>query len=323
MIEIIFGNLDFEKAYDIALKLPEMDEVEIAGILTALEARCYGSEVIAGFAKAILEKSKVDLGEVFDTCGTGGDGANTINVSTAVAIAASNFARIAKHGNRAFSSRSGSADVLESMGIKIDLEFEKVRNLIEETNFAFLFAPLYHKSFSRVSLVRKKLRIRTIFNVLGPLVNPANPKIQIIGVSDEKLLIPIAEVMELLGKRGIVYYGSGIDEVNPNAETLAYIVDKGFERISLKPEDFGIERTKIVPCQSSGESAMRIKAVFSGRGLKEDRNLIAANFSLALYALGYQDLKENVSIFDEMVENGRIIRKMEEIICKSTILSSL
>ncbi len=323
MIEEVFSSLDMEKAYEVAKKLPELDEIEISAILAVLEAKKYDAEVIAGFAKAILEKSRIELGRVFDTCGTGGDKSETINVSTAVAIALSNFTRVAKHGNRAMSSQSGSADVLEKLGIKIDLSPEEAKGLIEKTNFAFLFAPRYHKDFAKVAKVRRKLGIKTIFNVLGPLVNPANPERQITGVSSEELLKIVSESMELLGKKGIVYHGSGIDEVSPSGKTMALIVERGIEKIDLTPKDFGIREYRIVPCKSSEESANRIRAVFENKGLEEDFALIAINFSLAMFAIGYEDLKENVSIFKEGVEKGEFLRKLEEIACRSTISSSL
>lgn len=322
MIESVFSPLDMEKAYEIAKKLPELDEIEISAILAVLEAKKYNAEVIAGFAKAMLEKSRVELGKVFDTCGTGGDKSETINVSTAVAIALSNFTRVAKHGNRAMSSQSGSADVLEKLGIKIDLSPEEAKGLIEKTNFAFLFAPRYHKDFAKVSEVRRKLGIRTIFNVLGPLVNPANPARQIIGVSSEELLKTVAESMEMLGRKGIVYHGSGIDEVSPFGKTTALIVENEIEKIELIPKDFGVTECRIVPCKSSDESASRIRAVFENKGLREDFLLIAINFSLAMFAIGYEDLKENVSIFKEGVESGEFLRKLEEIVCRSTSSSS-
>jgi len=323
MIELLFGNLDMEKAYEMALKLPEMDEVEISAILTGLELKGYNAEVLAGFSQAILEKTKLDLGRVFDTCGTGGDLSSTINVSTAVAVAVSLFNPVAKHGNRAVSSKSGSADVLEKLGVRVEQPPEIARRMIGETNFAFLFAPLYHSAFAKVVGVRKKLKIRTIFNVLGPLVNPANPERQVVGVSSERLLIPVAETLSLLGRRGIVYYGSGIDEVNPNAETIAYVVENGIERLILTPEDFGLGKCRIVPCKDSEESAKRIRAVFANSGFEEDRNLVAINFATALYALGFEDLRENVAIFKEKIEKGEFLKKLEEIACKSMNTSIL
>ncbi len=317
MIEILFGNLDMEKAYEIALKLPEMDEVEISAILTGLELKGYNAEILAGFSRAIMERVRLELGRVFDTCGTGGDLSSTLNVSTAVAIAVSLFTPVAKHGNRAVSSKSGSADVLERLGVRIEQPAEVARRMIRETNFAFLFAPLYHSSFAKVAGVRRRLGIRTIFNVLGPLVNPANPERQIIGVSSDKLLLPVAETLSLLGRKGIVIYGNGIDEVNPNAETTAYVVDNGIEMLKLRPYDFGVRECRIVPCRDSEDSAKRIREVFANSGLEEDRNLIAINFATALYALGYEDLKENVDIFNEKIRTGEFLRKLEEIACRS------
>ncbi|MEM1670483.1 MAG: anthranilate phosphoribosyltransferase [Archaeoglobaceae archaeon] len=321
MIEALFGNLDMEKAYEIALKLPELDEIEISAILAGLELKGYNAEILAGFSKAILDKVKLNLGKVFDTCGTGGDLSATINVSTAVAIAVSVFKPVAKHGNRAVSSKSGSADVLEKLGIKIEQPEEFARRMINETNFSFLFAPLYHKAFAKVVGVRKKLRIRTIFNILGPLVNPANPERQIIGFSNEKILRDVAETLSLLGRKGIVFNGAGLDEVNPGGETVAYIVEGSVERIKLIPADFGLSEAKIIPCRDSEDSANRIKAVFANQGLEEDKKFIAINFATALYALGYEDLKENVEIFNSKLESGEFLRKLEEIVCKSTNMS--
>ncbi|KUJ93835.1 MULTISPECIES: anthranilate phosphoribosyltransferase [Archaeoglobus] len=318
MIEDVLRGLDFDKAYELAKTLPELDEIKIAAVLAALEAKGYGAEVIAGFAKGVAEKSKIEIGKVMDTCGTGGDKTSSINVSTAVAIALSTVHPVAKHGNRAVSSKSGSADVLEALGVRIEMDEERARKMIAETNFAFLFAPLYHKSFARVAAVRRNLGIRTIFNVTGPLTNPARPEVQIVGVASEILLVEVAKAMSLLGRRAVVVYGSGMDEVNPNSSTDIAVVNGGVERLKLEPEDFGIERCRVLPCSSSGESAERIRAVFSGKGLKEDRRLIAINFATALFALGYEDLKENVEIFEEKVQSGELARKLEEIACKST-----
>ncbi len=228
---------------------------------------------------------------------------------------------MAKHGNRAISSKSGSADVLQALGIDVGMDAEKARKMIRETGFAFLFAPLYHTQFARVASVRKELGIRTIFNIVGPLSNPANPVVQLIGVADEKLTITVAEALEMMGRKGIVAHG-GIDEVHPGRKSVLAIVDNGVDVITLSPDDFGIEATKVIQCNSSKESAERIRAVFSGRGRIEDRNLIAVNFSAALYALGYEDFKENVRIFSDMVESGEFLKKLEEIACKSTTMLS-
>lgn len=317
MLERVLKGLDFESAYELARKLPEMDEIKIAAVLSALEAKGYSAEVLAGFVKGVSERSSIDLGRVMDTCGTGGDRSNTINVSTAVAIAVSTVYPVAKHGNRAVSSSSGSADVLEKLGIRIDMD---ARRMIGETNFAFLFAPLYHKSFSRVAAVRRSLGIRTIFNVIGPLTNPAKPEVQVVGVADLGLLEIVSDALQLLGKRAVVVHGSGLDEVSPCGVTELAVVNSGIERLRVEPKDFGLKACRIVQCLSSSESAERIKAVFYGRGREEDRNLLALNFSVALYAIGFEDLKENVEVFFEKLENGDFARKVEEIACKSTIM---
>ena len=322
MIADVVSGLDFDSAYRLARELPEMSEVEIAAVLAALEARGYNADVIAGFVKGVVDNVSIDLGKVADTCGTGGDNAGTINVSTAVAIALSTIHPVAKHGNRSVSSKSGSADVLEAMGINIEMEPEIARRMIEETGFAFLFAPLYHSQFARVAGVRRKLKIRTIFNIAGPLSNPANPVAQLVGVADEKLVMDVAEALDMMGKRGVVVHGSGVDEVHPGRESVVAVVSKGVDVLTLTPADFGIEGTKPLQCHSSTESAERIKAVFAGRGCKEDTNLIAVNFATAMYAVGYEDLRENVKIFFEKVESGEFMRRLEEIACKSTITSS-
>ncbi|WP_202320459.1 anthranilate phosphoribosyltransferase [Archaeoglobus neptunius] len=317
MIEVAFKKLDFDSAYNLARELPNLSEVEIAAILGAIEAKGYDGEAIAGFASGVVEHSSVDLGIVADTCGTGGDRAETINVSTAVAIALSTLHPVAKHGNRSVSSKSGSADVLEAMGVKIEMEPDFARKMVDESGFAFLFAPLYHKAFLRVASVRKRLGIRTIFNVIGPLSNPAKPAYQTVGVSGEDLIDPVAEAVELMERRVVVLHGSGMDEVNPSGETKVAIVDGGVDKLTLTPEDFGVERQRIVRCKSPEESAERIRSVFQGTGLEEDRIFIAINFSIAMYSLGFEDLKENVEIFNEKLESGDFARKLEEIICRS------
>ncbi|MBO8180773.1 MAG: anthranilate phosphoribosyltransferase [Archaeoglobus sp.] len=318
MIGEVLKGLNFDMAYELALSIPAMDEVEIAAVLGAIEAKGYDAEALAGFAKGVVDGVRINLGEVVDTCGTGGDKAASINISTAVAIALSSIHPIAKHGNRAVSSKSGSADVLESLGVNIEMDETKARKMISETGFAFLFAPLYHQSFARVVRVRRKLAIKTIFNIIGPLTNPANPVAQVVGVANAELLRTVGEALSILGRRGVVVHGSGLDEVSPLYETSVAVIGKNLEFLRLCPEDFGVKRAKIIPCQSSNESAKRIKAVFSGNGLEEDRILIGINFATALFALGYEDLKENMEIFEEKLQSGEFARKLEEIVCKST-----
>lgn len=316
-------SLSFEEAYELYSILLKESDIRIAAYLAALQTRGYAAEELAGLAKAMRDNAvKIDLGEVCDTCGTGGDGSFTINVSTASAIILSCFTRVAKHGNVSVTSKSGSANLLEAFGMNYRLDPKKAKMLVEKTNFTFLFAPLYHPTLKRVMPVRRELGIRTVFNILGPLANPSNPKYQIVGVSSEDLVEKVAEALELLGvKRALVVHGKGLDEVNPRGETVVAEVSGGIDFYRLTPEDFGLERVKIVRCYSAEESAERIKAVFSGGGLREDRNFIVLNASLALYAADYDDLRGCVEAV-ESVLGSPITEKLEEIVCSSKSLST-
>ena len=278
-------NLSFEEAYELFNVLLNESDIRIAAYLAAMQTKGYTAEELAGFAKAMRDKAlKVELGEVCDTCGTGGDRSSTINVSTASALILSCFKRVAKHGNVSVTSKSGSANVLSALGVKIDLGPSEVKKMIEKTNFAFLFAPLYHPSLKRIMPIRKELKIKTIFNILGPLANPANPRYQIVGVNSADLIDKVAEALSYLGvKKAVVVHGDGLDEVNPKSETIvAEVNESEIEKYNICPEDFGLKRTKIIPCNSPEESANRIKAVLSGKGSEEDRNFIIINAAMAL-----------------------------------------
>ncbi|HDS11596.1 MAG TPA: anthranilate phosphoribosyltransferase, partial [Candidatus Wirthbacteria bacterium] len=196
---------------------------QIAGLLIALRQKGETATEIAGMAQAMREKArqvKVDC-PVFDCCGTGGDEANTFNISTAVALVlAAGGVKVAKHGNRSVSSKCGSADVLEALGIRIDTAPEHIPDYLEKTDFAFMFAPHYHPAVKHVMMVRKALGVRTVFNILGPLCNPASASRQVIGVFAQELTPLIAEVLNLLGlKRALVVHGSGMDEIALHATT--------------------------------------------------------------------------------------------------------
>ena len=316
-------NLSFEEAYELFNVLLNESDIRIAAYLAAMQTKGYTAEELAGFAKAMRDKAlKVELGEVCDTCGTGGDRSSTINVSTASALILSCFKRVAKHGNVSVTSKSGSANVLSALGVKIDLGPSEVKKMIEKTNFAFLFAPLYHPSLKRIMPIRKELRIKTIFNILGPLANPANPRYQIVGVNSADLIDKVAEALSYLGvKKAVVVHGDGLDEVNPKSETIvAEVNGSEIEKYNICPEDFGLKRTKIIPCNSPEESANRIKAVLSGKGSEEDRNFIVINAAMALYATGFDDFKECRELV-ESVLGDKALKRLEEIICLSKSLS--
>ena len=316
-------NLSFEEAYELFNVLLNESDIRIAAYLAAMQTKGYTAEELAGFAKAMRDKAlKVELGEVCDTCGTGGDRSSTINVSTASALILSCFKRVAKHGNVSVTSKSGSANVLSALGVKIDLGPSEVKKMIEKTNFAFLFAPLYHPSLKRIMPIRKELRIKTIFNILGPLANPANPRYQIVGVNSADLIDKVAEALSYLGvKKAVVVHGDGLDEVNPKSETIvAEVNESEIEKYNICPEDFGLKRTKIIPCNSPEESANRIKAVLSGKGSEEDRNFIIINAAMALYATGFDDFKECRELV-ESVLGDKALKRLEEIVCLSKSLS--
>ncbi len=307
-------NLSFEEAYTLFNEMLNENDVKIAALLSALQTKGYTAEEVAGFAKAMRDKAiKLDVNfEVADTCGTGGDYSNTINVSTATAILTSCLTYVAKHGNVSVTSKSGSANVLEALKIEYKLEPDKAKNLLEKHKFTFIFAPLYHPSLKPIMPIRKELGIKTIFNILGPLCNPANPEYQLLGVSSEDLSKIVAEALKILGiKRGLVIYGSGLDEINPEKETLVYEVGNGIEKYYMTPEDFGIKPVKPAICNSALESATRIEKVFNGEGKIEDTNFILINTSAALYTCGLaRDFKEGFEIAKNLIEEGKAKEKL-------------
>ncbi|AFK23176.1 anthranilate phosphoribosyltransferase [Pyrococcus sp. ST04] len=313
-------NLTFKEAYNLFDELLRENEVRIAAYLAAMQTKGYTAEEIAGLAKAMRDKAvKVDLGKVADTAGTGGDGASTINVSTASALILSAFTKVAKHGNVSITSKSGSANLLEALGINIRIPPEKAKEMIEKTGFTFLFAPMYHPALKRIMPVRKLLRIKTVFNILGPLASPAEPSYQIVGVNSQDLIEKIARALSYLGiERGLVVHGEGLDEVNPRGETIiAEVNGKKIEVYTITPEDLGLTPAKIIPCNSPQESAERVKAVLSGNGRKEDKTFILANAAVALYAAKVVgDIREGVEAVNNVL-GEEMIRKLEEIACIS------
>jgi len=307
-------HLDFGEAYKLFSDMLNESEVRVAAILAALQTKGYTAEEIAGFAKAMRDNAvKIDAGSVADTCGTGGDGSNTINVSTAVAILLSCFTKVAKHGNVSITSKSGSANVLQALGMKIELTPEEAVKSIEEKNFAFLFAPLYHPALKKIMPVRKQLGIKTIFNILGPLANPANPDYQLVGVNSEPLVPKVGHALKLLGVRSaLVVYGR-MDEVSPEGETFIAEVGRNVDFYTVTPEDFGVKPAKVLKCWSAEESAERITRVFAGKA-GEDSVFILINASAALYAAGIaRDFREGVEIAKNAIEEGIVLRKLEEL----------
>ena len=255
-----------------------------AGFLTALRIKGETREIIEGAVEIMREKClKVNVdGMVADTCGTGGDGAGTFNISTASAIVASACGvKVAKHGNRAVSSKCGSADILEKIGMKIEILPEKAEKMLAKLGFAFLFAPLYHPAMKNVASVRRELGFRTIFNILGPLCNPAGASVQILGVGNEKLMNIVPDVLINFGvKRAWVFYGEdGTDEISIAGKTyVVEVSEKNKKSFCIEPEQFGLKRAKLKDIEGGlpEENAEILLNIVSGkeRGPKCDAVLL-------------------------------------------------
>jgi anthranilate phosphoribosyltransferase len=309
----------------------EATQAQIAGFLIALRAKGETADEIAGCAEAMREHvlavtpKREDL---VDTAGTGGDGMRTLNISTAAAlVAAAAGAGVAKHGNRAVSSASGSADVLEALGFELDLEPERVALSIDELGFGFLFAPTHHPAMRHAAPVRRELATRTVFNVLGPLTNPAGARAQVVGVYSPGLVRTIAEVLAQLGaRRAFVVHGAGgIDELSPVGPNLVCeVVDGGVHERTIDPEELGIERCSIVELAGGtpAENAAAIRRVFAGeRGGKRDAILL--NAAGAIAAGGHAtDLREGIEAAREALDSGAATARLEQLVAFSQAVAA-
>jgi anthranilate phosphoribosyltransferase len=274
--------------------------VQVAGILIAIAGKGEAVAEIVGAARAMRERSlhvEHGLDIVLDIVGTGGDGANTINISTmaALCVAASGIP-VAKHGNRAASSACGSADVLEAAGLDLDVSPERAAAMLRGAGFTFMFAPRYHPAMKNVAPIRRELGVRTIFNILGPLTNPARATHQIVGVSREELLEPVGEVLRALGvKRGaVVHATNGLDEVAGDAPTHVYAFDEtGARRWLLDPAALGID-TPLAEIVAGSVDGCK-EAFFSILGGERSRraDVVALNAALALHAAGFEPRLED------------------------------
>jgi anthranilate phosphoribosyltransferase len=299
---------------------------QIAGFVVALRAKGETADEIAGCAEAMrghalgVRPKRTDL---VDTAGTGGDGARTINISTAAAlVAAAAGSGVAKHGNRAVSSASGSADVLEALGFALELPPDRIAASIDELGFGFLFAPAHHPAMRHAAPVRRELATRTVFNVLGPLTNPAGARAQIVGVYAPGLVRTIADVLSLLGaRRAYVVHGAhGIDELSPAGANLVCEVNHGAVReFELDPLDLGVERCD--PTELTGgspeENAAAIRDVFAGAdGGRRDAVLL--NAAGAIAAGGHaDDLAGGLALARDAVDSGAAAERLEELIAFS------
>ena len=286
--------------------------VQIAGLLVALRMKGESTDEITGFARtarAMATPIKVD-GDLLDTCGTGGDGLATFNISTLSAIvAAASGAKVAKHGNRAASSMCGSADVLEQLGVKIDLAPEGVARCIDEAGIGFLFAPIFHPSFRFAGVPRRELGMRTIFNVLGPLCNPAGARYQALGVADGALAGKMADVLVRLGvERAIVFHaGDGMDELSVSSPSSVIEINGDRKEYQLDPAELGLARAPVDSMRGGGpEENARIAREVLGGAKGPRRDVVLLNAAAALRAAGLAgSWKDGIGMAADAIDSGR------------------
>jgi anthranilate phosphoribosyltransferase len=307
-----------------AIMAGDATPAQIGGLLVALRIKGETPDEIAGFAEAIrghvlaVAPTRDDL---VDTCGTGGDGQATINISTAAAlVAAAAGAGVAKHGNRAVSSASGSADVLEALGFSLEVPPERIARSIDELGFGFLFAPTHHPGFRHAASVRRELATRTVFNVLGPLTNPAGARAQIVGVYDPELVPTIAEVLSRLGaRRAFVVHGAfGVDELSPAGPNLVCeVVNGSVRRREIDPLDLGIERCAPEELRggSPADNAAVIRAVLAGSERGAKRDAILLNAAGAIAAGGHaDDLEDGLELARGVLDSGAAAERLDELV---------
>jgi len=300
----------------------KLTDTQIAGFLIGLRTKGETVEEITEIARILRDRAvriapKVDL--LLDTCGTGGDNSNTFNISTAVAfVVAGAGIPVAKHGNRSVSSQSGSADVLEALGVNLALEPESIERLIERKKIGFLFAPLFHPAMKHAVVARKDLGIRTIFNCLGPLLNPAGATHQIVGIYDPTLTETIGGVLTNLGiERGMVVHGNGLDEITTTGPTkITQFQNGSITTDHIEPEDFGLKRVAPVElqCSSPAESAQILRSVLAGVA-GPHRDIVLLNAGAAIHIAGKANsIRHGIEVAMESIDSGCAQNKLEELI---------
>ena len=322
-------NLNYEEAKEVMNEIMsgKATSVQMSSYLTALSMKGETIEEITGSAAGMRANCIKLLHnmEVLEIVGTGGDNSNSFNISTASAIViAAGGVAVAKHGNRAASSKCGAADVLEELGININISPEKSREILSKINICFLFAQNYHIAMKYVAPVRKELGIRTVFNILGPLSNPAGANIELMGVYDESLIEPLAKVMQNLGvKRGMVVYGTDkIDEISMSSETkVCEILDKeNLKSYTISPKDFGYDfcDKKELEGGSVKENAEIIRNIFSLKDKGAKRKAVCMNAGAGFYiAKKVKNIKEGVQMAENLIDEKKAFEKLEDFIKES------
>ena len=301
----------------------QASDAQIAGFLTALRMKGETSQELVGFAQVMREKAEPlwdgEIPPVLDTCGTGGDRSGTFNISTAAAfVAAAAGVHVAKHGNRSATSRCGSADVMEALGLDIQMPTERLRRAIKDVGIGFLFAQRFHTSMKHVMPARTQLKVRTVFNILGPLANPAAAQFQIVGVSSPEIMELMANALHGLNiEHAFVVHGAnGMDEVSISSRTYIVEVKRGdIRQFVMSPEDFGIATAKIdaILGGDSAENARIIESIFRGeRGPRRD--VVLLNSAPALVAGGVaKTWKEGVQLAAGAIDSGEALRKLQQL----------
>jgi len=297
-------------------------DVQIGAFLVGLKMKRETIDDITTCAKLMREKSiKINpkVGSIVDTCGTGGDNSGTFNISTAAAFVVSGAGvSVAKHGNKSVSSNCGSADVIQELGVKIDLDPKKVEKCIEQIGIGFMFAPIFNPAMKNVAKARKELGVRTIFNILGPLSNPANTKAQLIGVFDEKMMKIFAEVLKNLGSKHVmIVHSDGLDEISLCGNTKICELKNGIIRFyEFNPEDFGFKLCTLDELSGGSiqDNANIIKGILDGnKGPKRD--IVLLNSAAALIASDKaKDFKEGLKLAAQSIDSGSAAKKLKELI---------
>lgn len=320
-------DLTYDEAYTVMNEIMsgETTPTQNAAFLAALSTKSAKAETtdeIAGCAAAMRDNAtKVDTGmDIFEIVGTGGDNAQSFNISTISAlVAAAGGMKVAKHGNRAASSLCGTADCLEALGVNIQQSPKRCAELLKEVGMCFFFAQKYHTSMKYVGPIRKELGFRTVFNILGPLTNPSSPKIQLLGVYDEYLVEPLAQVLINLGvKRGMVVYGKDkLDEISMSAPTaVCEFKDGWFRSYTIAPEDFGFERcTKEDLKGGTPEENAKITRDILGGAKGHKRNAVLMNAGAALYIGGKAEtLKDGIALAAKIIDSGKALETLDKLI---------
>ncbi len=301
----------------------EVSEAQIAAFLTAMRIKGATAAELAGLARSLRNhavKVEVDVDNLIDTCGTGGGAVKTCNISTASAIvAAGTGVYVAKHGNRGITSKCGSADVLEELGVKIDAGAETTAECIKQAHIGFMFAPAFHPAMKYVQPIRKSLGFRTVFNILGPLANPANVQRQVLGVADEDLMETITGALKLLGaKVAMVVHSNGMDEISTAGVTKIIKLKEGkIESYELNAEDFGIAPASINDLKVTDvkENAEVLRKILNGKEKGPRKDIVILNAAAAIIVAGLaDDFESALKLADASVSDGKALACLEKLV---------